>query len=50
MAIAAVENPLLGEAGLICEQHYCGKFGFLFNLVHKPINKLVSTKVIIGAK
>jgi hypothetical protein len=49
MAIVAVENPLLGEAGLICEQHYCRKFGLLFNLVHKPMNKLVSTKVIIGA-
>jgi hypothetical protein len=49
MAIVAVENPLLGEAGLICEQHYCGKFKLLFNLVHKPMKKFVLTKVIIGA-
>jgi hypothetical protein len=49
MATVAVENPLLGEAGLICKKHYCEKFGLLFNLVHKPMNKLVSTKVITGA-
>jgi hypothetical protein len=49
MAIEAVENPLLGEAGLIYEQHYCGKYGLLFNLVHKPMNRSVSTKVINGA-
>jgi hypothetical protein len=49
MAIVAVENPLLGEAHLICEQHYCGKSGLLINLVHKPMNKLVSMKVITGA-
>jgi len=34
MAAVVVENPLSGEAGLICEQHHCGKFGLLFNLVH----------------
>jgi hypothetical protein len=50
MAIVAVENALLGEADLICEQHYCRKSGLLFNLVHKPIKKLVLTKVIIGAQ
>jgi len=44
MAIVAVENALLGE------QHYCRKSGLLFNLVHKPMKKLVLTKVIIGAQ
>jgi hypothetical protein len=50
MAIVAVENPLLGEEGFICEQHYCEKFGLLFNLVHKPMKKSVLTKVITGAQ
>jgi hypothetical protein len=49
MANVAVENPLLGEAGLICEQHYCGKSGLLFKLVHKPMNKFVLMKVITRA-
>jgi len=38
MAAVVVENPLSSEAGLICEQHYCGKFGLLPNVVHKPMN------------
>ena len=49
MAVVAVENPLLGAAGLINERHHCGKAGLLSTLVHKPMNKLVLTKVIFGA-
>ena len=48
--VVAVENPLSGEAGIIREKHHCGKVGLLCMLVHKPTtNKLVSTKVIVGA-
>jgi len=49
MAVVAVENPLSGAAGLIHEQHHCGKAGLLCTLVHKPMNKLVLMKVIFGA-
>ena len=38
MAVVAVENPLLGEARVIREQHHCGKVGFLCALLNKPIN------------
>jgi len=35
MAVVAVGNPLSGEAGLICEQHHCGKVRHLSTLVRK---------------
>jgi len=46
IAVVAVENPLSGEGGINREKHHCGKVGLLCILVHKPTNKLVSTKVI----
>lgn len=49
MAVMAVENLLSGVAGLIHKQHHCGKVRLLCTLVHKPMNKLVLTKVITGA-
>jgi len=49
MAVVVLENPFSDEAGLIHEQHHCWKVGLLYTLVHKPMNKLVSTKVIIVA-
>jgi hypothetical protein len=35
MAVVAVENPFLGEAGLIREQQHCGKVRLLSTLVQK---------------
>jgi len=49
MAVVAAEKKFLGAAGLIHEQHHCGKAGLLCTLVHKPINKLVLINIIFGA-
>jgi len=49
MTVVAAENPLSGDGGIIREKHQCGKVGLLCILVHKATNKLVSTKVIVGA-
>jgi hypothetical protein len=49
MPVVAVENPLPAEAGLICIQNNCGKVRLLCTLAYKPMCKLVSMKVTVGA-
>jgi hypothetical protein len=45
-----VKNNLSGEAGLICKQNSCRKFGVLCTLQHKPMCRLILKKVIFGAQ
>jgi hypothetical protein len=47
--VVVIENLFSGEAGLTLEPHHCWKVGLLCTLVHKPMNKLVSTKIIVVA-
>jgi len=45
--VVVAENPLYDEAGLIRKHHF-RKVSLLCTLAHKPTNKLVLTKAIVG--